>query len=181
MRGDIARLGRCTSICTQGEDTIRRSKPFKYAYEKEIVMCVVLLTLPQPSFCVNHSHMHSAHHSSTGMHTSKSLTTFRRSVYTLQMHTGDMHAHFSRISKRHGQVRSSILSTQERLSRSRRRSRLPRKCNVSHFTASHLAMKPSSPSHIHFCFMQKHVRGVGTCQVMPCARLAHSSKVSNVV
>ncbi|GJE84752.1 cytoplasmic tRNA 2-thiolation protein 1 [Phanerochaete sordida] len=38
MRGDIARLGRCTSICTQGEDTIKRSKPFKYAYEKEIVM-----------------------------------------------------------------------------------------------------------------------------------------------
>lgn len=43
MRGDIARLGRCTSICTQGEDTIRRSKPFKYAYEKEIVMCARLL------------------------------------------------------------------------------------------------------------------------------------------
>ena len=42
MRGDIARLGRCTSICTQGEDTIRRSKPFKYAYEKEIVMYVFL-------------------------------------------------------------------------------------------------------------------------------------------
>jgi cytoplasmic tRNA 2-thiolation protein 1 len=40
MRGDIARLGRCTSICTQGEDTIRRSKPLKYAYEKEIVMYV---------------------------------------------------------------------------------------------------------------------------------------------
>ncbi|KAF9649341.1 hypothetical protein BDM02DRAFT_3142783 [Thelephora ganbajun] len=38
MRGDIARLGRCTSICTQGEDTIKRSKPFKYTYEKEIVM-----------------------------------------------------------------------------------------------------------------------------------------------
>jgi len=38
MRGDIARLGRCTQICTQGEDTIKRSKPFKYAYEKEIVM-----------------------------------------------------------------------------------------------------------------------------------------------
>ncbi|KIK42749.1 hypothetical protein CY34DRAFT_804579 [Suillus luteus UH-Slu-Lm8-n1] len=38
MRGDIARLGRCTSICTHGEDTIKRSKPFKYAYEKEIVM-----------------------------------------------------------------------------------------------------------------------------------------------
>ena len=40
MRGDIARLGRCTAICTQGEDTIKRSKPFKYAYEKEIVMYV---------------------------------------------------------------------------------------------------------------------------------------------
>lgn len=38
MRGDIARLGRCTLICTQGEDTIKRSKPFKYAYEKEIVL-----------------------------------------------------------------------------------------------------------------------------------------------
>lgn len=44
MRGDIARLGRCTSICTQGEDTIRRSKPFKYAYEKEIVMYVFWLS-----------------------------------------------------------------------------------------------------------------------------------------
>lgn len=40
MRGDIARLGRCTQISTTGEDTIRRSKPFKYTYEKEIVMCV---------------------------------------------------------------------------------------------------------------------------------------------
>ncbi|KAK4689491.1 cytoplasmic tRNA 2-thiolation protein 1, partial [Tremellales sp. Uapishka_1] len=38
MRGDIGRLGRCTAIVTQSEDTIKRSKPFKYAYEKEIVM-----------------------------------------------------------------------------------------------------------------------------------------------
>lgn len=45
MRGDIARLGRCTLICTQGEDTIKRSKPFKYAYEKEIVMLVPLYNL----------------------------------------------------------------------------------------------------------------------------------------
>ena len=36
MRGDIARLGRCTAICTQGDDTIRRSKPFKYAYFKKL-------------------------------------------------------------------------------------------------------------------------------------------------
>ncbi|CAD6884737.1 unnamed protein product [Tilletia controversa] len=59
LRGDIARLERCTEIITKGPDTesdipdstnpcsagsgggldhIRRSKPFKYAYEKEIVM-----------------------------------------------------------------------------------------------------------------------------------------------
>ncbi|KAI7866975.1 cytoplasmic tRNA 2-thiolation protein 1 [Spinellus fusiger] len=38
FRGDIARLGRCTQIVTQGESMIRRSKPFKYTYEKEIVM-----------------------------------------------------------------------------------------------------------------------------------------------
>ncbi|ORX38603.1 putative cytoplasmic tRNA 2-thiolation protein 1 [Kockovaella imperatae] len=38
MRGDIARLGRCTAVTTRSEDTMRRSKPFKYAYEKEIVM-----------------------------------------------------------------------------------------------------------------------------------------------
>ncbi|KAI8097186.1 cytoplasmic tRNA 2-thiolation protein 1 [Halteromyces radiatus] len=38
FRGDVARLGRCTEIVTQGESMIRRSKPFKYTYEKEIVM-----------------------------------------------------------------------------------------------------------------------------------------------
>ncbi|KAK1927030.1 VEG136 protein [Papiliotrema laurentii] len=39
MRGDIARLSRCTAVTTtQSEDNIKRSKPFKYAYEKEIVM-----------------------------------------------------------------------------------------------------------------------------------------------
>ncbi|KAG9294693.1 hypothetical protein G9A89_008172 [Geosiphon pyriformis] len=38
LRGDIARLQRCTEICTTGDVRIRRSKPFKYAYEKEIVM-----------------------------------------------------------------------------------------------------------------------------------------------
>ncbi|WFD29483.1 cytosolic thiouridylase subunit Ctu1 [Malassezia sp. CBS 17886] len=54
LRGDIARLERCTEIVTKGLDEggdgcgahasvaggsgIRRSKPFKYTYEKEIVM-----------------------------------------------------------------------------------------------------------------------------------------------
>ena len=38
LRGDIARLQRCTSITTASEDMISRCKPFKYTYEKEIVM-----------------------------------------------------------------------------------------------------------------------------------------------
>lgn len=38
LRGDIARLQRCTSIVTGSEGAIPRSKPFKYTYEKEIVM-----------------------------------------------------------------------------------------------------------------------------------------------
>lgn len=40
LRGDISRLGRCTAIKTleQSEHTVPRSKPFKYTYEKEIVM-----------------------------------------------------------------------------------------------------------------------------------------------
>ncbi|XP_034950374.1 cytoplasmic tRNA 2-thiolation protein 1 [Chelonus insularis] len=38
LRGDIARLQRCTSIITSGQDTIMRCKPLKYTYEKEIVM-----------------------------------------------------------------------------------------------------------------------------------------------
>lgn len=38
LRGDISRLQRCTSIITAGADCIKRCKPLKYAYEKEIVM-----------------------------------------------------------------------------------------------------------------------------------------------
>ena len=38
LRGDIARLRRCTAITTGTEGAIPRSKPFKYTYEKEIVM-----------------------------------------------------------------------------------------------------------------------------------------------
>ncbi|RKP36465.1 hypothetical protein BJ085DRAFT_42277 [Dimargaris cristalligena] len=39
LRGDVARLQRCTEIATPGEDgCVPRSKPFKYTYEKEIVM-----------------------------------------------------------------------------------------------------------------------------------------------
>ncbi|CAH1798254.1 unnamed protein product [Owenia fusiformis] len=38
LRGDIARLRRCTAITTGMEGTLPRCKPFKYTYEKEIVM-----------------------------------------------------------------------------------------------------------------------------------------------
>jgi len=39
LRGDVARLRRCVSITTQGDGgSLPRCKPFKYAYEKEIVM-----------------------------------------------------------------------------------------------------------------------------------------------
>uniref|UniRef100_A0A224XTN0 Cytoplasmic tRNA 2-thiolation protein 1 n=1 Tax=Panstrongylus lignarius TaxID=156445 RepID=A0A224XTN0_9HEMI len=38
LRGDIARLRRCTAVITEGEGSIPRVKPLKYTYEKEIVM-----------------------------------------------------------------------------------------------------------------------------------------------
>lgn len=38
LRGDISRLSRCTSIITGSEGQLPRCKPFKYTYEKEIVM-----------------------------------------------------------------------------------------------------------------------------------------------
>lgn len=38
LRGDTARLSRCTNIKTEGEGSIPRVKPLKYTYEKEIVM-----------------------------------------------------------------------------------------------------------------------------------------------
>lgn len=38
LRGDIGRLQRCTAITTGNEESIPRCKPFKYTYEKEIVM-----------------------------------------------------------------------------------------------------------------------------------------------
>ena len=38
LRGDIARLSRCTAISTGADGSLPRMKPFKYTYEKEIVM-----------------------------------------------------------------------------------------------------------------------------------------------
>ncbi|XP_025099459.1 cytoplasmic tRNA 2-thiolation protein 1-like [Pomacea canaliculata] len=38
LRGDISRLRRCTAIMTGTDGALPRCKPFKYTYEKEIVM-----------------------------------------------------------------------------------------------------------------------------------------------
>jgi len=38
LRGDIARLHRCVAITTGKDGNLPRCKPFKYTYEKEIVM-----------------------------------------------------------------------------------------------------------------------------------------------
>lgn len=38
LRGDIGRLQRCTNITTGADGAVPRCKPFKYTYEKEIVM-----------------------------------------------------------------------------------------------------------------------------------------------
>lgn len=38
LRGDVARLGRCAAIVTGEDGALPRCKPFKYTYEKEIVM-----------------------------------------------------------------------------------------------------------------------------------------------
>eukprot|EP00047_Mylnosiga_fluctuans_P012523 m.26567 g.26567 ORF g.26567 m.26567 type:complete len:385 (-) comp4308_c0_seq1:473-1627(-) len=38
LRGDIARLQRCTAIITGADEALPRCKPFKYTHEKEIVM-----------------------------------------------------------------------------------------------------------------------------------------------
>ncbi|CAI5984278.1 unnamed protein product [Closterium sp. NIES-65] len=38
LRGDVARLSRCAAITTGEDSALPRSKPFKYTYEKEIVI-----------------------------------------------------------------------------------------------------------------------------------------------
>ncbi|EFJ44373.1 hypothetical protein VOLCADRAFT_64899 [Volvox carteri f. nagariensis] len=38
LRGDVPRLSRCANIITGGDSPLPRVKPFKYAYEKEIVL-----------------------------------------------------------------------------------------------------------------------------------------------
>ena len=45
LRGDIARLQRCSKAITGAGGTLPRSKPFKYQYEKEIVMYAYLKKL----------------------------------------------------------------------------------------------------------------------------------------
>lgn len=121
MRGDIARLGRCTLICTQGEDTIKRSKPFKYTYEKEIVMYGIA------AHTLRASH---SDRSSIGMLTSRNWTTSLLNVSTRLTRIVDMRESFSKTSKRHVQVQSSTSYILEKLSRSRTKSKQHRKHSV---------------------------------------------------
>jgi hypothetical protein len=60
LRGDIARLGRCVSIITGEDGPLPRCKPFKYTYEKEIVMCVdnVDRTMSVSHFCYINLYYH---------------------------------------------------------------------------------------------------------------------------
>ncbi|KAJ6807162.1 cytoplasmic tRNA 2-thiolation protein 1-like [Iris pallida] len=61
LRGDIARLSRCTLITTGEDGPIPRCKPFKYTYEKEIVSRMLI---------------------------SKSWTTFLQNAFTLNAYRG---------------------------------------------------------------------------------------------
>ena len=52
LRGDIARLRRCTAITTSNDsDGIPRCKPLKYTYEKEIVMYAYFKVTHLDCFC----------------------------------------------------------------------------------------------------------------------------------
>lgn len=116
LRGDIARLERCTAITTgadlaplkgDAEDdddalaavlprTIKRSKPFKYTYEKEIVMYAyfkVRLFYPFLGFGGRVGHavrfgMLIALHSRLDLH--RNSTTTRRNVSIAQRRIGVM-------------------------------------------------------------------------------------------
>jgi len=125
MRGDVARLGRCTAICTQGEDTIKRSKPFKYTYEKEIVMQVPNLA---------HLNTLPSWRDVSGMRISRSWTIFRRSAYILLMPTVGMRGHSSKTSRLRGRALSLISYILEKLLKWGKRSRPPSMCSVSSFT-----------------------------------------------
>ncbi|WZZ07068.1 hypothetical protein YC2023_092989 [Brassica napus] len=50
LRGDIARLSRCTSITTGEDGPIPRCKPFKYTYEKEIVIYPFAVSNPHHTY-----------------------------------------------------------------------------------------------------------------------------------
>ena len=156
MRGVIACLGRCTLICTQGEDTIKRSKPFKYTYEKEIVMYGIVATLRASHF----------DWSSIGMLTSRNWTTSLPNVFTRLTRIVDMRESFSKTSKRHVQVQSSTSYILEKLSRSRTRSKQHRKRSVW------IQFSFSSRLQAQHC-IQRHANDVATCRAMSCAKHVH--------
>lgn len=170
MRGDIARLGRCTMIATQGEDTIKRSKPFKYAYEKEIVMFVeqipVLSNVPRSCFL---PHL-------PGMLTSSVSIISLRNVYTLPMHIEVTLGCSLRTLKRRDRVRSSTLFILVRRLSCVRKSGRGRNLSVRverPYYLSHLLLS-------HIFILQKLANDVDTCPLTHCVRHAHFWRVLNV-
>lgn len=86
LRGDIARLQRCTDIVTGSEGAIPRSKPFKYTYEKEIVMYAYFKKLDYFSTeCVYSPNAYRGH-ARTYL---KDLEAIRPSVIIDIIHSGD--------------------------------------------------------------------------------------------
>ena len=86
LRGDIARLQRCTDIVTGSEGAIPRSKPFKYTYEKEIVMYAYFRKLDYFSTeCVYSPNAYRGH-ARTYL---KDLEAIRPSVIIDIIHSGD--------------------------------------------------------------------------------------------
>ncbi|CAI8021346.1 Cytoplasmic tRNA 2-thiolation protein 1 [Geodia barretti] len=86
LRGDVARLRRCTAITTSSEGAIPRSKPFKYTYEKEIVMYAYFKKLDYFSTeCVYSPNAYRGHAGPT----SKTLERIRPSTIIDIIHSGD--------------------------------------------------------------------------------------------
>lgn len=61
LRGDVPRLQRCTAAMTGQEGQLPRVKPFKFTYEKDIVMYAHHRKLPY--FSVDCSYATNAHRS----------------------------------------------------------------------------------------------------------------------
>lgn len=158
MRGDIARLGRCTEIVTAAgakdvdgnvSDTIKRSKPFKYAYEKEIVMYAYFKQLTYHSTeCIYSPEAYRGHARAF----LKDLEKARPSAIVDVIHSGE------RMAVRGADVGKGKKGKQPKALRE-------------------LKIIVDLLSLINAFSNQKHVCGVATCLATTCARPAPSWRV----